>query len=45
MARQPDGVCRGLPEHVRAQMDRFTGLLRYGPAARRRKRAITTLAG
>src|SRR6266702_6941347 len=45
MARQRDGVRRGLTEHVRGQIDRFTHLLRNGPAARRRKRAIATLAG
>jgi TetR/AcrR family transcriptional repressor of nem operon len=45
MARQRDGVRRGLTGHVREQLDRFTRLLRYGPAARRRKRAITTLSG
>ena len=45
MARQRDGVRRGLTEHVRWQLDRFTRLLRTGSAARRRKRAIATLAG
>jgi TetR/AcrR family transcriptional regulator, transcriptional repressor for nem operon len=45
MARQRDGVRRGLTEHVRVQLDRFTRLLRNGPAARRRRRAIATLAG
>jgi len=45
MARRRDGVRRGLTEHVRGQIDRFTHLLRNGPAARRRKRAIATLAG
>src|SRR5713226_1204941 len=45
MARQRDGVRRGLTEHVRGQLDRFTYLLRNGPAERRRKRAIATLAG
>jgi TetR/AcrR family transcriptional regulator, transcriptional repressor for nem operon len=45
LARQRDGVRRGLTEHVRAQLARFTRLLSNGPAARRRKRAIATLAG
>jgi TetR/AcrR family transcriptional repressor of nem operon len=45
MARQGDGVRRGLTEHVRGQLDRFTRLLRNGSEARRRKRAIATLAG
>ena len=45
MARQGDGVRRGLTTHVRAQLERFTRLLRKGPAARRRQRAIATLAG
>ncbi len=45
IARQRDGVRRGLTEHVRGQLDRFTRLLRNGPAARWRKRAIATLAG
>jgi TetR/AcrR family transcriptional regulator, transcriptional repressor for nem operon len=31
MARPRDGVRRGLTEHVRAQLDRFTRLLRNGP--------------
>ena len=45
VARRHDGVRRGLTEHVRGQLDRFTRLLRNGPRARRRKRAIVTLAG
>lgn len=45
MARQRDGVRRELTRHVRGQLDRFTRLLRNDPAARRRKRAIATLAG
>jgi len=45
IARQRNGVRRALTEHVRGQLDRFTRLLRNGPAARRRKRAIATLAG
>ena len=45
MARQRNAVRRGLTAHVRAQLDHFSRLLRNGPAANRRKRAITTLAG
>ena len=45
MARQGEGVRRGLTAHVRAQLDRFTRLLTNGTPASRRKRAITTLAG
>jgi TetR/AcrR family transcriptional repressor of nem operon len=45
IARRHDGVRRGVTENVRAQLDRFTRLLRDGPAARRRERAIATLAG
>jgi TetR/AcrR family transcriptional regulator, transcriptional repressor for nem operon len=45
IVRQGEGVRRGLTAHVRAQLDRFTRLLRNGTAASRRKRAITTLAG
>lgn len=45
MVRQSEGVRRGLTAHVRAQLDRFTRLLKNGTAASRRKRAITTLAG
>ena len=45
IARQRNGVRRALTVHVRGQLDRFTRLLRNGPAARRRKRAIETLAG
>jgi TetR/AcrR family transcriptional repressor of nem operon len=45
MVRQGDGVRRGLTAHLRAQLDRFTGLFKDAPAARRRKRAIATLAG
>ena len=45
IARQRNGVRRALTEHVRGQLDRFTHLLRNGPAARRRKRAIATLVG
>src|SRR6516165_8028407 len=45
MARQRDAVRRELTAHVRAQLDHFSRLLRNGPAAKRRKRGITTLAG
>jgi TetR/AcrR family transcriptional regulator, transcriptional repressor for nem operon len=45
MARQHDGVRRALSESVRDQLDRIARLLRNGPAGRRRKRAIATLAG
>ncbi len=45
MVRQGEGVRRGLTVYVRAQLDRFTRLLRNGTAASRRKRAITTLSG
>jgi TetR/AcrR family transcriptional regulator, transcriptional repressor for nem operon len=45
MARQSEGVRRGLTAYVRAQLDHFTRLLRYGTRASRRRRAIATLAG
>lgn len=45
IGRQSEGVRAGLTAHVRAQLDRFARLLRYGTAASRRKRAIATLAG
>lgn len=45
MVRRGEGVRRGPTAHVRAQLDRFTRLLRNGTAVSRRKRAITTLAG
>jgi TetR/AcrR family transcriptional repressor of nem operon len=45
IARQGKGVRRKLTEHVRGQLDRFSRLLRNGPAARRRRRAIATLTG
>jgi TetR/AcrR family transcriptional repressor of nem operon len=45
MVRQGEGVRRGLTANLRAQLDRFADLFRDGTAARRRKRAITTLAG
>jgi TetR/AcrR family transcriptional repressor of nem operon len=44
MARQRDAR-RWLTDHVRAQFDHFSRLLRNGPAAKRRKRAITMFAG
>jgi TetR/AcrR family transcriptional repressor of nem operon len=45
MARQGEGVRRGLTTHVRAQLDRLAGLLRNRTAVSRRKHAIATLAG
>jgi len=45
MVRQGEGVRRGLTAHVCVQLDRFARLLKEGTAARRRKRAIATLAG
>ena len=45
MARQGEGMRRGVTAHVRAQLDRFSHLLKAGTAASRRKRAIATLAG
>ena len=45
VARRCDGVRRELTEHVRWQLDSIARLLRDGPARRRRKRAIATLAG
>ena len=45
MVRQGEGVRRGLTAHVRVQLDRLARLLKEGTAARRRKRAIATLAG
>lgn len=44
-ARQGDAVRRGITAHVHGQIDRFVGLLRGGSKARRRRRAIATLAG
>jgi TetR/AcrR family transcriptional repressor of nem operon len=45
MVRQGEDIRRGLTAHVRAQLNRFSQLLKGGTAASRRKRAITTLAG
>jgi TetR/AcrR family transcriptional regulator, transcriptional repressor for nem operon len=45
MARQGEGMRRGVTAYVRAQLDRFSHLLKGGTAASRRKRAIATLAG
>ncbi|HEX3499263.1 MAG TPA: TetR/AcrR family transcriptional regulator [Stellaceae bacterium] len=45
LARQGVGARRGLTAHVRAQLERFLRLLKNGPKARRRRRAIATLAG
>src|SRR5258708_24256211 len=45
IARQGEGVRRGLTAFLRGQLDRIADLVKDGTAARRRKRAITTLAG
>jgi TetR/AcrR family transcriptional repressor of nem operon len=45
IARQRIGVRRELTGYVRAQLDRLALLIRRGPIARRRKRAIATFAG
>jgi TetR/AcrR family transcriptional regulator, transcriptional repressor for nem operon len=45
IARQGEGVRRGLTAYVRAQLDRYARLFRDRTVASRRKRAITTLAG
>ncbi len=45
IARQGQSVRRGLTAHVRAQFDRFAQLLKGDTPAKRRKRAIATLAG
>jgi TetR/AcrR family transcriptional repressor of nem operon len=45
MARQRAGVRRGLTAHLRRQLDRIADLVKDRTTARRRKRAITTLAG
>jgi TetR/AcrR family transcriptional regulator, transcriptional repressor for nem operon len=45
IARQGEGVRRGLTEYVRAQLDRYARLFRDRTAASRRKRAIATLSG
>jgi TetR/AcrR family transcriptional repressor of nem operon len=45
LARQNDGARCGLTAHVRAQLERFTRLLKNGPERQRRRRAIATLAG
>jgi TetR/AcrR family transcriptional regulator, transcriptional repressor for nem operon len=45
IARQGEDMRRGVAAHVRAQLDRFSHLLKGGTAASRRKRAIATLAG
>jgi TetR/AcrR family transcriptional repressor of nem operon len=45
MARQGEGMRRGMTAHVHAQLDRFSHLLAGGTAASRRKRAIATLSG
>ncbi len=43
--RQSEGVRRSLTEYVRAQLDLLSGLFKDRTPARRRKRAIATLAG
>jgi TetR/AcrR family transcriptional repressor of nem operon len=45
MARQSEGVRRGLTAYLRERLERLTGMVRGGTAASRRKRAIATLAG
>jgi TetR/AcrR family transcriptional regulator, transcriptional repressor for nem operon len=45
MVRQGEDMRRGVTAHVRAQLNRFSRLLKGGTAASRRKRAIATLAG
>jgi TetR/AcrR family transcriptional repressor of nem operon len=45
VARRQGGVRRGLTEYVHGQLDRTARLIGIGPAKRRRKRAIATLAG
>ena len=45
IARQGEGVRRGLTVYVRAQLDRYARLFRDRTAASRRKRAIATLSG
>jgi TetR/AcrR family transcriptional repressor of nem operon len=45
IVRQGKGVRCGLTTHVRAQLDRFTRLLKGGTARSKRRRAITSLAG
>jgi TetR/AcrR family transcriptional repressor of nem operon len=45
MARQGEGVRRGLTAHVHAELDRLARLPATGTAASRRKGAIATLAG
>jgi TetR/AcrR family transcriptional repressor of nem operon len=45
IARQGEGVRRELTAGLRAQLDRFADFFKDRTAARRRKRAIATLAG
>jgi TetR/AcrR family transcriptional repressor of nem operon len=45
MTRQGAPVRRGLTTHLRAELERFTLLLRGGTRGSRRKRAIATLSG
>src|SRR5260370_22815962 len=45
VARRHDGVRRGLTEHVRGHLARLARIIKNGPAKRRRKHAMATLAG
>jgi TetR/AcrR family transcriptional repressor of nem operon len=45
MARHGDGARRGMTAHIRAQLERLAQLMPKGPAVKRRRRAIETLAG
>jgi TetR/AcrR family transcriptional repressor of nem operon len=45
IARQSEGVRRGLTAHLRAQLGHIADLLKGGSEANRRKRAIATLSG
>ena len=45
LARQGDGARHSLTAYVRAQLEHIIRLLKNGPKARRRRRAIATLAG
>jgi TetR/AcrR family transcriptional repressor of nem operon len=45
IARHADGARRGMTAHIRAQLERLAGLMPKWPMAKRRQRAIATLAG
>ena len=45
IAREGKRIRHGPTTYIRSQLDRFAGLLTGGTAAKRRKRAIATLAG